>query len=99
MVRIKSIGVIKSASFLSIFITLTLLVFGIISFLIIFIGYLLIPNFLGDYSFPLLGFILIIVIPLIFGIFAFISSIIFVPLINLSLKIVSGIDSEIDFDI
>jgi len=99
MAKIKRLGVIKTASFLGLFGVFIGLIFGII--LLIYTQILkTVLSGMGDTGtismFGLGGWLVLILAPLIYGIISFLIGLIFTPLMNLSLKIINGLDLDIE---
>lgn len=92
MVKIKRIGVLKMASFMGIYGAFIGLITGILLSLVLF----LIPSEFG--SLVKGGFLSIILYPIFYGIGGFIGGFIITPIINLALKIIKGLDLDIEMD-
>ena len=106
MAKIKRLGVIKTASFLGLFGVFIGLIFGLIMFIVTIILSNVI-NSMGDVSslgttsiFSIFGasswYLFLLIFPLISGIINFLIGLIFTPLMNLSLKIINGLDLDIE---
>ena len=94
MAKIKRLGVLKMASFMGLYGAFVGLLLGIFSafilpFLVASFG---IPGELGG------GSLSIIFYPVFYGIGGFIGGLILTPIINLILKIIKGIDLDIEMD-
>ena len=101
MAKIRRIGVLKMASFMGLYGIAMGLIFGIIFALLSFV----MPSSIQQTGEPqvslgmfkwFFGVGAIIFLPLFYGITMFISAIIFTPIMNLILKIVNGLDLEIE---
>lgn len=107
MVVLKRVGVLKAACFLGLFGVFIGLIFG----LIMFIFTILLSNVIssmGDVSslggatsiFSIFGvsswYIFLLIFPLISGVINFLVGLIFTPLMNLVLKIIKGLDLDME---
>ena len=94
MAIIKRFGVIKMAVFMGLYTAFLGFVLGILFFLLS-----LIPS-ASTYSsllgIPVGGALLIIILPIIFGIVGFVNGLILTPIMNLTLKITKGIDLNLE---
>lgn len=107
MAKIKRLGVIKTASFLGLFGVFIGFIFGLIMFIVTIILSNVI-NSMGDVDslgvppniFLIFGasswYIFLLIFPLISGVINFLIGLIFTPFMNLSLKIIRGIDLDIE---
>jgi len=91
MATIQKFKVIKMACFLGLFGAFMGLVFGIISTIIL----LIVPDVITSLAFIKIWQILI-GLPIGYGVLMFIAGLIFIPLVNLTLKIIKGIDLDLD---
>lgn len=94
MAKIKRLGVIKTASFMGLY----MFAFGIIFILL---WGIILSTLLG----PLSGFVStgaslssLILVPIIYGVIGFIGGLILTPIMNLALRIIKGVDLDIEFD-
>ncbi|HLC78429.1 MAG TPA: hypothetical protein VJH92_04850 [Candidatus Nanoarchaeia archaeon] len=103
MAKLKRVDVLKMASFLGLFGVFVGFIVALFAWVVVSMvsalfasatdGGLTTTNSLLDFS-----WIYIIVFPIIFGIGNFVIALIFTPLSNLFLKIVKGIDFELDLE-
>ena len=93
MAKIKRVGVLKFSGFMGLYGAFIGIIFGIVFFLIsiMFSSFNLIPGFLS-------GFWVIILLPIFYGITGFIGGLIFTPIMNLTLKIIKGVDLNLETD-
>ena len=89
MAKIKRFGVLKVAGFLGIYSAFVGLILGILFSLLSFV---LPPTYSSLFGFS--SFLSIILLPLLYGIVGFLSGLIFTPIMNLTLKIIKGIDLD-----
>lgn len=99
MVKLNRIGVLKAACFLGIFGVFMGLIFGIIMFIVMSVANTISSSLGGTGgigSILLLNawYVYILIIPLTFGIINFLCGLIFTPLMNLTLRIIKGIDLD-----
>ncbi len=96
MVVLKRVGVLKAACFLGIYGVFIGLIFDL--FLLIYV--LILSSILPTGSLGIMGmgtgFLSFILIPLIYGILSFLVGLIFTPIMNLVLRIVKGLDLDME---
>jgi len=96
MAKIKRLGVIKMASFMGLYTAFM----GFVLVLLMLIVWTTVVSMLDPGTQMLMGFfsvgwLSLLTIPLIYGVIGFLSGLIFTPIMNLVLKIVNGIDLDI----
>jgi len=90
--KLRRIGVLKGAYFMGIFGVAVGLIVSIIAFILVFMLGSIFGDIAGSFvSFSFLNFFLF---PILYGIGGFIGGFIFIPLANLVLKLIKGIDLE-----
>ena len=94
MLKIRKLGILKMALFLGLFSFFA----GIISFVLVLIfGAVIVGMFFGVPSEMIsLDLTSLVLIPLGYGVFGFISGLIFTPVMNLIFKIIGGLDIIIE---
>jgi hypothetical protein len=95
MAIIKRFGVIKMASFMGLYGVAMGLIFGIIFALFSLGGIAYTEAISGIFGF-MFGIWAIIFLPIFYGIMMFLVGLIFTPIINLILRIINGIDLDIE---
>lgn len=85
--KIKRLGVLKMAGFTGVYGAFMGLIFGAIFSLVALIA--------PSSSTAIVGVFAIILFPLVYGITGFLSALIFTPIVNLSLKVIKGLDIEL----
>lgn len=105
MAKLKRLSVIKVASFLGIYGMFLGLIAGLIVFLItnvlrnVYPVYSLGDNITNVFFIPgVNGVLTLLIIALIFGVFNFFIGLIFTPIVNLTLRIINGIDLKLEID-
>jgi hypothetical protein len=89
MAKIKRFGVLKMASFLGLYGLFLGLVFAILGFL----GTLVISSSALDL---IGGGLSLFLLPLLYGVMGFVGGLIFTPIMNLSLRIVKGLNLDLE---
>lgn len=96
MLKIRKLGVLKMALFSGLFSFFV----GLISIILMWIFATLLGDLLIAYSqgsmLPSFGFTSLIILPFGYGVFGFISGLIFTPIMNLVFKIIRGLDIVIE---
>lgn len=99
MAKIQRIGVIKMALFMGLYGAAMGLIFGLFITLFSFIGI----SAITSPEFGFLGFLIgagaIIFLPIFYGGFMFVLALIFTPIMNLILKIINGLDLDLDMSV
>ena len=96
MAKIKRLGVLKTAVFLGIFLAFTGLIFGLLS--AVATSFVSLPSGTPGYVLTLTGYLGILIWAVGLGIFGFVYGLIFTLIINLGLKIIKGLNLEIDMN-
>ena len=95
MAKITRFGILKMASFMGLYGVALGLIFGLMITLFSLIGVDTSSSGLGSLGF-LIGVGSIIIFPIFYGGFMFVTGLIFTPIMNLILKIIHGLDLDIE---
>lgn len=95
MAKIKKFNVVKMASFMGLYGVFIGIIAGLIVTLSSLVGGALLEEALGIFKF-VYGTLSIIIFPIFYGFMMFLAGLIFTPIINLVLKIIKGIDLDIE---
>jgi len=93
MANLKKIGVLRTASFMGLYGVFTGIILDIVSLLFSLLMPMIFPTLTDSFSsYGALGFL---IYPLAIGLISFVSGLIFIPLVNLVLKITGGVGLKI----